>query len=173
MTKFTVKLVLFILAILTNIVSINAQTAANTSTTNTPTNTSEKSTSILQAIMSILKPAESRFISRGDEVCLISPGNLGGNIIWSDRPLFIWQGEIIESTINLSSSTSNDDRAQEPLDWTATVPANTLKIAYAGEKLQPGVTYDWELISNGKTYSQTITVMEEPQRRKSDRRESL
>ena len=154
MNKLQLKLLLISLFAV-NIVSINVRAEKNTS------ENSQRSTSILEAILSLFKSPESRFITRGDEVCLISPGNLGEQLIWSDRPLFIWQGKIPESEINLTKSAENFGEGE--LVWTQTVPETTRSIAYTGEDLQPGSTYDWELISDGTTYRQTITLMGESQ----------
>ena len=118
---------------------------------------SQQSTSILQAVLSLFKSSERRMITRGEEVCLISPGNRGEQLIWSDRPLFVWWGEIFKSQINLY----HDGQ----LVWTEVVPANTRTIAYSGETLEPGATYDWELVSNGKNYRQTI-VLTKPDQQK-------
>ena len=157
MKKNSSKLLLSAFLVLASVVPATIQAEDNTST---PTKSPEKSTSILEAILSLFKSPENRFITRGDEICLISPGNLGEQVIWNDRPLFIWQGKIPESEINLTESTG----IREELVWTETVSENTQTIAYTGDDLQPGITYDWELVSNDKTYRQTITLMEQSQR---------
>ncbi|MEO1004404.1 MAG: hypothetical protein AAFW67_00870 [Cyanobacteria bacterium J06638_38] len=159
MLKFTAKQILFTLLIASNIFSLNVQAEDNNSTT---TN-SQKSTSILQAIISLFKSPESRFISRGDDLCLISPTNSEAQLIWSDRPLFIWQGDTSQAEINLYPAASNNPQDQQPM-WTETIPSNTKTLIYTGEQLQPGNTYDWELIADGNTYRQTMQLMEQPQR---------
>ncbi|MEL6928286.1 MAG: hypothetical protein AAFO95_06610 [Cyanobacteria bacterium J06600_6] len=126
---------------------------AQAETKNPPPQEDKQSTSILQAVLSLFKSSERRMMTRGEEVCLISPGNKSEQLIWSDRPLFVWWGEIFESEINLYQ----DDR----LVWTKAVPDNTQSIAYDGEPLEPGLTYDWELISNNKNYRQTIVMLEQ------------
>jgi hypothetical protein len=124
-----------------------------------------ESASILESILSLFKSPENRLITRGDQVCPISPGNLGEQVIWSDRPLFIWQGKIPQSKINLYSSSANFNYEQdEQLLWTETVSPNSQTIAYAGKPLQPGFTYDWEFISAGKTYRPTFILMAQSQR---------
>ena len=159
MNKTNLRLLLLTSLLLTNIIPTTARSEENTSI---PVQSSKQSTSIVEAILSLFKSPERRFITRGDEVCLVSPGDSGEQLIWSDRPLFIWQGKIPESEINLTESTKNF--GEEELVWTETVPENTQTIAYTGDELQLGATYDWELISNGTTYRQTITLMEESQR---------
>ena len=125
----------------------------------------KKSISILEAILSLLKSPENRLITRGDEVCPISPGNVGEQVIWSERPLFVWQGKILESTINLYSPSTNFNYEQDDrLLWSQTVAANSRYISYQGEPLQPGFVYDWELISSGKTYKPTFILMEQSER---------
>ena len=158
MNQISSKLLLLTSLILTNIVpAIQAQ-----ENTSAPAKTSQQSTSILKAILSLFKSTENRFITRGDEVCLISPRDGGEQVIWSDRPLFIWQGEIPESEINLVKAAKNLLEEEQPV-WMETVPANSQTIAYTGDSLPPG-TYKWELISNDTTYRQTITLMEESER---------
>jgi len=141
---------------------VNAQNStASGSDTNTP-----KSTSILEAIVRLFKVPENRLITRSGDVCTISPGNLGKKVIWNDRPLFIWQGKIPQSKINLYISDVNFDYQQDKqLLWSSTIESNTQTIAYAGEKLQPGFTYDWEMISDDKIYRPTFILMEESQRK--------
>lgn len=141
---------------------VNAQdSTASDSESNAP-----KSTSILEAIVRLFKSPENRLITRGDEVCAISPGNLGEQVIWSDRPVFIWQGKIPQSKINVySSSTNFNHERDEQLIWSTDIQPNTQTIAYAGEKLKPGFIYDWEIIANDKTYRPTFVLMKEPQRK--------
>ena len=155
----TSKLLLLTSLVLANIVPA-IQARENTST---PAESPQQSTSILKAILSLFKSTENRFVTRGDEVCLISPGNAGEQVIWSDRPLFIWQGKIPESEINLVEVPKNL-LEEEQLVWMETVPENIQSIAYTGDALKPGITYKWKLISNDTIYNQTITLMEESER---------
>ncbi len=125
----------------------------------------KKPTSILAAILSLLKAPENRLITRGDELCPISPGNLGEQLIWSDRPLFIWQGEIPQSKVNLYSSSANFNyERDEELVWSQAIAANSVRITYSGEPLQPGFIYDWEFVTAKKTYRSTFVVMTEEER---------
>ena len=160
MNKFKPRLLFLTIFIFASILSLDAKAAE--STPKTPT---KQHTSILQAILSIFKSSEDRFISRNSSMCLISPGNSGQELIWSDRPLFIWQGRTVEPQINLYSSMVNDDSLDEPeLIWSETIAPNSQTIAYTGEKLEPGSTYQWEFISHGKPYRQTMVLMEQSQR---------
>ena len=134
-----------------------------------PTNTQsnqkpKKSISILAAILSLLKEKEPPRTSRG-KLCPISPGNLGEQLIWSDRPLFIWQGEILQSKVNLYSSSANFNYEQdEQLVWSQAIAANSVSIAYNGESLQPGFIYDWEFVTADQTYRSTFVMMTEAER---------
>ena len=134
-----------------------------------PTNTQsnqkpKKSISILAAILSLLKEKEPPRTSRG-KLCPISPGNLGEQLIWSDRPLFIWRGDIPQSTVNLYSSSANFNYEQdEQLIWSQAIAANFISIIYNGEPLQPGFIYDWEFVTSGKTYHSTFVMMTEEEK---------
>lgn len=154
--------ILLLLALVTiTPVAVNAQKNTPPPATETP----RKSTSILKAILSLFKSPENRLITRGDQVCPIAPGNIGEQFIWSDRPLFIWQGKIPKSTINLYSSSANFNYEQdEQLLWSETVPPNSQTVAYKGKQLQPGFTYDWEFVASGKTYRPTFILMEQAER---------
>ena len=160
MNKISFKLLLLTSLILVNIVPATIQAKENTST---PAESSPQSTSIIKAILSLFKSTEKRFITRGDEVCLISPGNAGEQLIWSDRPLFVWLGTIPESEINLVEASKSLLKEKE-LVWMKTVPENSQTMVYTGDKLEPG-TYEWELVSNNATYRQTITLMEDSERK--------
>lgn len=156
MKKLFTKLLISVSLILIDISLIAAQ-AENDNSPETP----RQSTSIMQALMSLFRSSENRFISRGESVCLISPGNSGEQLVWSDRPLFIWRGEMMTPTeINLY--TAGNDLNEQPV-WTETILPNTNTITYTGQ-LQPGSTYDWELVSDDNTYRKTMQLMEQPQR---------
>ncbi|MGK7950255.1 MAG: hypothetical protein AB4368_16105 [Xenococcaceae cyanobacterium] len=147
------------------------QAQQNTRSTNSQSKKKpQKSTSILAAILRMLKSPENRLITRGDEVCPISPGNLGEQLIWSDRPLFIWQGKIPPSTVNLYSSSANYNyERDEELVWSQAIAANSVSIAYNGEPLNPGFIYDWEFISADRTYRSTFVMMSEEERQAIER----
>ena len=131
------------------------------------TQTSTRSKSILQSLIGLFKTPKNRLISRGGEVCLIAPGQLGEQVIWSDSPLFIWQGDIPQSQIGLYSASVNFNyQQQEQLLWQQTVPANSQTMAYKGEKLKPGLTYDWVLSVDDKTYRPGFILMEQDERQK-------
>lgn len=154
---------LLIIAILSFAIAIPAMAQNNEQNTQ-----EQKSTpSILQSLLSIFKSPENRLTTRGEKVCLISPGKLGENTVHSDRPLLIWsllQPDVPESNLNFYSDTANFNYEQDSqLVWNQTIPANTPKILYAGEILQPGI-YKWELVFPDKTYSSEFTLMGEAER---------
>lgn len=141
-----------------------AQQNNQPTTTKKPVDTEQKpkSPSMLESLLRLIKSPENRLITRGEELCLISPGNIGEQIIYSDRPIFIWQGAISNSTINLYSSSANYNYEQdEQLVWSETIIANSQNISYQGEPLQPGFIYDWELIIVDTTYRATFVVMKD------------
>jgi hypothetical protein len=115
------------------------------------TRQSEQST-VLETLWKLLRrkrenePARS---SRGD-ICEITGLLEKENIIWSDRPLFIWLGTAPHFKVRLYSP-FNPDRDQEVI-WSQTVTQKSAgaasghqSVAYTGEALQPGLIYDWEL----------------------------
>ncbi|MFM7366102.1 MAG: hypothetical protein ACKO11_16725 [Cuspidothrix sp.] len=74
--------------------------------------------------------------SRGD-ICIISPDVPSETrIIWSDRPLFAWQGKVIK--IQLTDLNNNTVIFSENVE-------NTQQLTYTGEPLQPGQTYKLDI----------------------------
>jgi hypothetical protein len=75
--------------------------------------------------------------SRG-EFCAVSPGILENPyIIWGDRPLFLWEGEMSQVIVY-------DAQGQEL--WNQVVAPTDRNIVYGGEALQPGQLYEWKLV---------------------------
>ncbi|MEL6441627.1 MAG: hypothetical protein AAFQ80_20535 [Cyanobacteria bacterium J06621_8] len=156
MFKFSGKLLILALSLGIGIYPLLVQAEEDSSTTTTP----PEKPSILQAIISLFRAPENRFISRGDSVCLISPSNSQAQLVWSDRPLFAWQGEMAQGEINLYAVDNNSKQ----LIWTETISSRIQTIAYTGKQLQPGFTYDWELMADGESFRHTIELMPQPQR---------
>ena len=92
----------------------------------------------------------SRGSSRYDHLseqtlCMLTPGQLpdrDGNFnhkgsleIWSEQPLFLWQGEM--KGIEVREMRSNQQLWEQPLEPTTT------SILYQGKALQPGIAYYW------------------------------
>ena len=123
--------------------------------------------SILETIWKLLraKREQEPALSSRSNICEITPGLLGEtNTIYSDRPLFLWQGTAPQIEINLYSPFSLD--ADQELLWSQTVAGNTENILYTGEPLQPGKIYDWEIVIDSATNRRRISfqVMEAAER---------
>jgi hypothetical protein len=93
-------------------------------------------------------------------VCMVSPDAPDQiRIVWSDRPLFIWQGDVKEIALR--------QQGKEEKMWNPNV-LNTKHISYTGTPLQPGQTYEWLVYRNTSSpISPTFVlfqVMEAPQR---------
>jgi hypothetical protein len=73
---------------------------------------------------------------RTDDFCAIAPRPFDTSTeVWSDRPLFKWQGKAGQIEVRLQGS--------EKALWSQTVPSKTRSVMYDGEALQPGQTYNW------------------------------
>ncbi|MBE9139136.1 hypothetical protein IQ254_18370 [Nodosilinea sp. LEGE 07088] len=59
------------------------------------------------------------------------------NQIWHERPLLIWEGAIAQ--VQIRDATTGD------LLWSQSVSKDDRCVAYAGEPLQAGRSYEWEL----------------------------
>lgn len=81
--------------------------------------------------------------SRGeaDQVYPIAPGQIGRTELWSDRPLFVWQGAIRQLEVT---------DAAGALFWSQAVAAEDRSIRYSGAPLQPGQTYEWIIYNLAK-----------------------
>ncbi len=114
--------------------------------------------SILEAIWKLLKAKREQEppLSSRSNLCEITPGLLGEiNVIYSDRPLFLWQGRASNLEINLYSPFSAD--ADQELLWTQTVNGESQNVLYTGEALQPGQTYDWEIVTDSQAKRRPIS----------------
>ncbi|MEH2198402.1 hypothetical protein [Nostoc sp.] len=72
------------------------------------------------------------------DVCMISPDEpKTTRIVWSDRPLFIWQGQV-NKIVLLNKNTGKK--------WTQPVTETQNISTYTGDELlQPGQTYEWRV----------------------------
>ena len=125
--------------------------------------------SVWQAIWELFRRRPEPSLASRQLVCPITPGLLESpNIIWSDRPMFIWQGEVSQLSIYLYDS-FNPAREQQLL-WSQTFTpqsstSNFYHLAYTGEALLPGQSYDWEIvISSNRRDRYTFQVMDLAQR---------
>ncbi|HBL59555.1 MAG TPA: hypothetical protein DDZ80_14005 [Cyanobacteria bacterium UBA8803] len=117
-----------------------------------------------QIVLDIFRRKKRRGGTRGEEFCLVVPAQEVFEI-WSDRPLFVWQGTLKTITVSLP----DDEWAH---DVTEKEQAQK-SIVYAGPALQPGQEYFiegiYETIKDGKiirdrTDSILFKVMEGPRR---------
>jgi hypothetical protein len=74
-------------------------------------------------------------------LCMIAPGKLedqndgkGSLVIWGNKPVFLWQGEIVGIEVRHTRS--------DKLMWSQNNPT-TRSVIYQGEPLQPGEDYFW------------------------------
>ena len=75
-----------------------------------------------------------------DPICMVSPdAPAKPRIVWSDRPLFLWKGQV--QTIAVRPINSDKDLWNQPV-------TETQNITYTGEPLQPGQTYEWVVNSS-------------------------
>ncbi|MDZ7957375.1 MAG: hypothetical protein RMY34_05640 [Aulosira sp. DedQUE10] len=111
-------------------------------------------------INSLFQRKRRRAAARGvSNFCPISPGVPNETIrIWSDRPLFIWQGQI--QTIIVRTFGSDTDNL-----WNQPIVADQQSTTYAGQTLQPGQTYEWIVYRGDYAHpSVSFQVMEAQQR---------
>jgi hypothetical protein len=77
--------------------------------------------------------------SSNGELCILAPKptNTADAVeVWSDRPLFLWQGGVGKIEVNLDDSTAI---------WSQTPAATDQQLIYGGEALQPGQSYTWTI----------------------------
>ena len=98
-------------------------------------------------------------IARGD-ICLITPGGNSANTeIWSNRPLFVWRGNLGRIEVRPYGS--------EEVLWSQTVSAKDNRVTYTGEPLKAGETYQWVIFGvadKNPMLSVPFKVMNEPNR---------
>ncbi|WP_146006210.1 DUF928 domain-containing protein [Fischerella thermalis] len=93
-------------------------------------------------------------------LCMVSPdAPKETRIVWSDRPLFIWQGNVKEIALL--------QQGNEQELWRQNV-LNTKHTTYTGTPLQPGQTYKWLVYPNTSSPRSptfvSFQVMEAPKR---------
>lgn len=101
---------------------------------------------------SILDSIMSRFRGRTPGIrrnvnslsfCPINPGVEGKDQIWSDRPVFMWEGNIKQVILRPFAS-------EEEL-WSQSVGSTEQQVEYGGPALEPGVLYEWAVVGwNGQ-----------------------
>ncbi len=129
----------------------------------------QETSSILETLWKLLraKREQEPALSSRSSICEITPGLVGEtNIIYSDRPLFLWQGTAPQVKIYLYTPFSLE--IEQEVLWSQTVASNSESVLYTGEPLQLGQIYDWEMVVNSATNRRRISfqVMETEQRRR-------
>ncbi|MEB3359516.1 MAG: hypothetical protein VKK04_22515 [Synechococcales bacterium] len=90
----------------------------------------------------------------GESACTISPFSdpletaNGPVLLWSDRPLILWQGNVERVVVETFERQANGER-QKLSDQP--VPSGEQKLQYEGEPLQPGQLYVLRLTVGGTT----------------------
>ena len=105
-------------------------------------------------ITSIWRRKPKRARGARSEICPIAPGLIDTYIVWSDRPLFLWQysGENKRVELTVSESGSQQDL------WTKTVNLTDKKAFYdAQQALEAGKFYQWKL--SGTSASGLFKIM--------------
>ncbi len=111
----------------------------------------EQSTSWIASIWR-RKPKRPR--GARSEICPIAPGLVDTYIVWSDRPLFLWQYSGDNKSVELIVRESDSQKDV----WTKTVNLKDAKAFYDAEKaLEPGKKYMWKL--SGKTSWSSFKIM--------------
>jgi Domain of Unknown Function (DUF928) len=87
-------------------------------------------------------------ISRSGGICPISPGLVETDQVWSDRPLFIWQGAVAQIQLRQLGS-------REVL-WSQAIDPQSRSVAYSGAALQPGQIYQWELVGEANANTSSV-----------------
>ncbi|MCU0533503.1 MAG: DUF928 domain-containing protein [Hydrococcus sp. Prado102] len=165
---------IFVLLLITNfhIVSSITIAIAQTQQQPTPQTRRKEPKSIWETIWNLLTAREQRNMASRGNLCPITGLLEKQNVIWSDRPLFLWQGTgIIEIKVYAPFDPNTDEKllwSQKVKTEDKTNPFNG--IPYNGEQLQSGKSYDWELIyldEKGRqetTNKLTFQVMKSPER---------
>jgi hypothetical protein len=106
----------------------------------------------IQDLVTSLKRDEPPLGSRG-VICPISPGLLGDtDVVWSDRPIFLWQGHATQIALRTLTG-------QETL-WQQALTETNQSATYSGAPLQPGQLYEWELVDGTDSRDYVFQVME-------------
>lgn len=98
-------------------------------------------------------------------LCAISPGLLEQeNVIWSDRPLFLWQADSHDIDVQQLELTDAEGR----ILWEKSLDTTTASVIYDGQPLQPGQFYTWRLEwtvqDRDNSMDYTFQIMEAEQR---------
>lgn len=108
------------------------------------------------------RPSSSALVR--NSICMISPDAPQGanqpRIVWSDRPLFLWEGNAQQVGLIKNRQTTL---------WAKELAPGKQFVSYTGEPLQPGETYYWVVFEGGTKIENTIGntkfMVMEPQER--------
>jgi hypothetical protein len=136
---------------------------------NTTSENQQERSSILESIWKLLKAKRKQepALSSRSNLCEISPGLLGEiNIIYSDRPLFLWQGKANNLKINLYTPFSLEQ--EQKILWSKIIENKNSDIQYlfyTGKPLEAGKIYDWEtVVNNSSSRKMPFQIMEKAKR---------
>lgn len=74
---------------------------------------------------------------RRGEICVLAPITPVGTVdLWSDRPLFLWQGTVRRIAVTVDGSKI----------WDATPATGDRSMVYSGPPLQSGQLYRWQVV---------------------------
>jgi hypothetical protein len=93
---------------------------------------------------------------RSGILCAISPGLIGKLDSWSDRPLFLWQGEGSQIRVR-------DYHQRDQILWEASVSKAQASLRYEGPvMLQPGQQYQWQIVSSVNPVASNARTLNRP-----------
>jgi hypothetical protein len=135
---------------------------------NPSTPSSPKQKSILESLLSLLQRKPFLGGSRsGGSFCGITPAVLGeSNAIWSDRPLFLWQGKA--QNLELRPYAFNVAYKNQATLWSI-IPTDR-QASYPNEPLQAGQRYEWQVTylsprtNEPIRWQRTFMIMEKAER---------
>lgn len=139
----------------------------------TPASSSSKQKSILESLLGLLqrKPFLGGSRSNGDGFCGITPAVLGEtNLIWSDHPLFLWQGKV--QTLDLRPYQFDVGYAKQPILWRFSPTAQQASYPkfplQAGHRYELQVTYGSAETQQLSQWQQVFRVMDKTDRDRID-----
>lgn len=98
------------------------------------------------------KPRTSRGL-----ICPVVPQLVEQRVIWRDRPIFVWKGEVKTVSVYAFSD------PQPPL-WTLKGLGNSNSVVYAGKSLKPGTRYIWQGEKELKVSQVIFQMLDQPAR---------
>lgn len=127
-----------------------------------------KQKSILESLLSLLQRKPFLGGSRNSGgFCGITPAVLGeSNVIWSDRPLFRWQGQV--QALELRPYKFDVAYEKQPILWNFSPTDQWAR--YPNSPLQAGQRYEWQVAylsqqtNEPSRWQQIFQVMEKPER---------